>query len=56
LRAIAAVACNGPIWFHNVGEEFHEEWINAAAKLSGVEVRITRDKADEKAIVEWLAE
>ncbi|HQA44948.1 MAG TPA: acetylxylan esterase [Phycisphaerae bacterium] len=56
LQAIAAAACNGPIWFHNVGEHFDEEWVKAAGRVNGVEVRVTREKADEKAIVEWLME
>jgi len=54
LRAVAAVACNGPIWFHNVGEHFDEEWVKAAGKVNGAEVRITREKAGEQAIVDWL--
>jgi hypothetical protein len=54
LRAVAAVACNGPIWFHNVGEHFDDKWIKAAGKINGTEVRITREKADDKAIVQWL--
>ncbi|GMU23669.1 MAG: hypothetical protein AMXMBFR13_37470 [Phycisphaerae bacterium] len=54
LRAIAAVACNGPIWFHNIGEPFDEEWVNAAGRVNGVEVRVSREKADETAIAEWL--
>ena len=54
LRAVAAVACNGPIWFHNVGEHFDNGWVKAAGAISGTEVRITRETADEKAIVEWL--
>jgi hypothetical protein len=55
LNALAVVACNGPIWFHNVGPHFNEEWAKAAAKLNGVEVRITREKASEADVLEWLA-
>jgi len=54
LRTIAAVACNGPIWFHNVGEHFDEEWVKAAGRVNGVEVRVTKEKADDKQIAEWL--
>jgi hypothetical protein len=54
LRAVAAVACNGPIWFHNAGSTFDEGWVQAAGKVNGVEVRVTREKAEEKAIAEWL--
>lgn len=54
LRAIAIAACNGPIWFHNVGDRFDEKWVQAAGKLNLAEVRVTREKADEKAIAEWL--
>jgi hypothetical protein len=54
LRAVAAVACNGPIWFHNVGEHFDEQWVKAAGKVNGVEVCVTRERADERAVVEWL--
>ena len=42
LRAIAAVACNGPVWFHDAGEEFDAEWVEAAGRTNGVEVRVTR--------------
>lgn len=55
LRAIAAIACNGPIWFHNVGETFDEAWVKAAAGVCGAEVRITREKANEAAISDWLS-
>lgn len=54
LRAVAAVACNGPIWFHNVGEHFDEAWVKAAGDVNGVEVRVTREKAESRAIEEWL--
>ena len=54
LTAVAAVACNGPIWFHNVGKVFDEEWVRAVGELNKVEVRVTREKANEKAVVEWL--
>jgi hypothetical protein len=30
--------------------------VKAAGKVNGVEVSVTRKKADEKAIVEWLVE
>jgi len=56
LRAIAAVACNGPIWFHNVGEKFDAEWVRAAGRVNGVEVKITREKADDAAITARLME
>ena len=55
LRAIAAVAANGPIWFHNVADHFDAEWVQAAGKLNGVEVKITRDKATTEQIAAWLA-
>lgn len=54
LRAIAAAACNGPIWFHDVGDGFDEEWVKAAGRVNGVEVRVTREKADEQEILKWL--
>jgi len=54
LRAVAAAACNGPIWFHHVGENFDREWVEAAGRINGVEVKVTREKADEKAIADWL--
>lgn len=54
LRAIAAVACNGPIWFHNTGGHLDEAWVKAAGRISGVEVRVTREKAEEKEIAAWL--
>lgn len=54
LRAIAAVACNGPIWFHNLGEHFDAEWVQAAGRENGVEVKVTWEKADAAAIAAWL--
>jgi hypothetical protein len=55
IEAIAAVAANGPIWFHNVGEQFDGSWAEQAGRINGVEVRITKERADAKAIAEWLA-
>lgn len=55
IETIAAVAANGPLWLHNVGDKFDAAWVQAAAKINGVEVRVTREPADDQAILEWLA-
>jgi hypothetical protein len=54
LRAIAAVACNGPIWFHNVGDHFDEAFVKEAGQVNGVEVRVTKEKAADAEIAAWL--
>lgn len=56
LRAIAAVACNGPIWFHNVGDHFDEAFVKAAGQANGVEVRVTKEKASDAQIAAWLTQ
>ncbi len=56
LEAVAAAACSGPLWLHNVGEHFDGKWARAAAKITGVQVRIDKDKADPADIAAWLAE
>jgi len=57
LRAVAAVvAATGPIWLHHVGGGFDATWVREAASLSGHEARITRERADRKAVAEWLSD
>ena len=55
IRALAAVAANGPIWFHNVGEAFDENWVKQAGAINGVEVRVSRMEGSPKEIMAWLA-
>ncbi|NLX14094.1 MAG: hypothetical protein GXY44_10630 [Phycisphaerales bacterium] len=55
LEVVAAVAANGPIWLHNLGEGFDSSWIVSAGKLNGVEVKITRTPAAPQEINEWLS-
>ena len=54
LKGLVAVAANGPIWFHNVGEHFPADWARQAGKLNGVEVKITREQASDEAVAEYL--
>ncbi len=56
LAAVAAVAANGPIWLHNVGEGFDASWIETAGKLNGVEVKVTQKLASPEEINEWLSQ
>ncbi len=55
LKGLVAAAANGPIWFHNVGEHFPADWAEQAGKLNGARVKITREKASDEAILNWLA-
>ena len=54
LRAIAAAACNGPIWFHNVGASFDPEWVEAAGRATGAEVRVSRERVADAELARWL--
>jgi hypothetical protein len=55
LEAIAAVAANGPLWLYNVPESFRADWVRAAGRLNGVEVKITPDPPTDEALADWLA-
>jgi hypothetical protein len=55
LRAAAAAAATGPIWFYNVGEPFPAAWVESAAQARDVRLRITRASPDFEAIADWLA-
>jgi len=55
LRAAAAAAATGPIWFYNVGEPFPAAWVESAAQARDVSLRITREPLDAAMIADWLA-
>jgi hypothetical protein len=50
----SSAAANGPIWFHNVGPNFPADWADQACKLNTTKVKITREKAGDGAIADYL--
>ena len=55
LEALVAAAANGPIWFHNVGPNVPADWADQAGKLNTTKVKITRDRASDEAVADYLA-
>ncbi len=54
LPALAACAANGPLWLYNVHPSFDTRWVKQAAKINGVEVKITHEPATPEEIRGWL--